>query len=179
MNFDGEMRVIDLTPEQSLLDFDYTSIDWEKEKYKGPPGEHSLTRRIGFIRWKDYYEGMMVEPTIETYLDNQDCPVFSMAMIEIAKLEKVLNAKAKGAALIGLLPHSTIPMHIDISPIYHVAHRCHLSLVTSPNVIYKVNDTDYTMERGTWYEINNRLPHTVINTSDIFRINLLVDLLPL
>ena len=33
------------------------------------------------------------------------------------------------------------------------------------------------MEVGNWYEINNSLPHSVTNNSDLIRIHVIIDIL--
>jgi hypothetical protein len=39
-------------------------------------------------------------------------------------------------------------------------------------------DNTIHMKEGIWYEINNQLPHSVLNGSNVDRVHMIVDILP-
>lgn len=51
-------------------------------------------------------------------------------------------------------------------------------MVTHEDVLFTVLDNTMNMKAGSAYEINNGMPHSVINNSNVDRIHLIVDLLP-
>ena len=46
------------------------------------------------------------------------------------------------------------------------------------SITFTVFNNSLHMEESGWYEINNTLPHSVSNPTDIERIHLIVDVLP-
>jgi aspartyl/asparaginyl beta-hydroxylase (cupin superfamily) len=100
-------------------------------------------------------------------------------MAEVEKLEQYYSAKAVQAVLDGMPPGSSISRHRDQSKIYTVAHRVHLPIVTDPAVKFYIDGSEYHFKAGEFFEFNNRLEHGVCNESKVFRVHLVVDLLPI
>lgn len=74
-----------------------------------------------------------------------------------------------------LKPHGQIPKHVDANPSSRVPHKIHIPLVTNQDVLFYIEDVPYHLECGWAYELNNLLPHSVENNSDIERIHFIFD----
>lgn len=80
--------------------------------------------------------------------------------------------------IIKLLPKSEILKHTDGGPILHYSRRVHIPVITHPDITFTVmSDTQHFEESG-WYEINNQMPHSVNNPTEIERIHIIIDILP-
>ena len=71
-----------------------------------------------------------------------------------------------------------IAPHIDALPSFRAAHRIHAPLTTGPGVRFTIDGRPCPMQVGRWYEINNQLPHSVMNAGAEHRINFIFDYLP-
>ncbi len=71
-----------------------------------------------------------------------------------------------------------IAPHIDALPSFRAAHRIHAPLVTHPGVRFTIDGRPCPMVVGRAYEINNQLPHSVLNTGSEDRISFIFDYLP-
>lgn len=179
MKLETPIRELSTIPSDELLNYDYNSITLHKISYNDP--------QIDFI-----FEGSIVFPFIITpfgidklnlsenqkIFKNQDCPLFNLAISEIKKIEKELDATVKIATLSGIEPGGRIHKHFDTSPIFQMCHRVHIPLVTSRDAIFTIDDMEYFLEKGKCYEFDNTRYHSVFNNSKEARIHLLIDLLP-
>ncbi len=77
-----------------------------------------------------------------------------------------------------LLAGDSISTHIDAGGIFNVSHRCHLPIVAPEGITFFCSEDTYCPTEGKWFEINNCLPHSVINTALADRTHLIVDILP-
>lgn len=93
-------------------------------------------------------------------------------------LELYHNGKVGRCMLVKLAKNSNVDPHID--PGYYLTNcrRNHIPIVTSPEVLFNVNNTSINMLEGTCYEIDNTKVHSVNNNSSIDRIHLIVDIIP-
>lgn len=71
-----------------------------------------------------------------------------------------------------------IKTHRDTHPSFHYGHRIHLPLITNPRVRFIIDGRPYQLEVGKVYEINNQLPHSVMNKGAQDRINFIFDYIP-
>ncbi len=71
-----------------------------------------------------------------------------------------------------------IKTHRDNHPSFHYGHRIHLPLVTNGRVRFIIDGRPYKMQVGKAYEINNQLPHSVMNKGADARINFIFDYVP-
>jgi hypothetical protein len=71
-----------------------------------------------------------------------------------------------------------IATHIDALPSFRAAHRIHAPLTTGPMVRFTIDGRPCPMQVGRLYEINNQLPHSVINAGAEDRISFIFDYLP-
>ena len=93
-------------------------------------------------------------------------------------LEKMYDSKAVRIEFVNMLANTSIRPHVDGGDMLYLIRRCHLPMVTHEDVLFTVLDNTINMKSGSAYEINNGMPHSVINKSSVDRIHLIVDLLP-
>lgn len=130
------------------------------------------------LRYMSYYwelgQGNLSE-TVNTLRD----PI-SQAIIEniYSYLESVYDGKVVRCEIVKMHGAGEIPPHIDSGEFLTLARRVHIPLVTNKGVLFSVLNSSINMEVGSWYEINNSLPHSVINNSDLDRIHIIIDILP-
>jgi len=96
----------------------------------------------------------------------------------ILDLEKTHNGKRGQVLIIKLLSGSIIKKHKDSGQYLMSARRHHIPLITSDNTVFGVGDEEINMAVGDCWEINNSKIHYVNNYSEVDRIHLLVDILP-
>jgi len=75
-------------------------------------------------------------------------------------------------------PGTAIEQHIDQSPMLNAAHRLHIPLQTNSDVEFVVDGQRVIMDVGILYELNNRVPHSVVNRGNSARIHLIIDYIP-
>lgn len=93
-------------------------------------------------------------------------------------LEKYYSGKVIRCEVIKLSANSEVYRHTDGGAILHYSRRVHIPLITHRDVTFTVMNNTVHMEEGKWYEINNQLPHSVSNKSNIDRVHLIIDILP-
>lgn len=93
-------------------------------------------------------------------------------------LEDYYDGKVVRCEFIKLPARSKVLKHVDGKAMLHYSRRVHIPLVTADGVMFTVNNNSINMKKGIWYEINNQMPHSVDNPSDIDRIHLIIDTLP-
>lgn len=172
MKLEQPLKILNLTPSQDLLNFDYSTIDWtlftsRQNTFK----VHRDTLTFPFVNSEFFISSDIIYRNINH-------PIYPIILEELLKLEEYFSATVRIAGLAGIKPNGTIYKHVDKSELFQYAHRVHLPLVTNPGVIFTIDNTDFHLEKGTWYEIDNTRPHQVINNCQDIRIHLLVDLLP-
>ena len=82
-------------------------------------------------------------------------------------------------AMMARLPAGArIARHRDQHPSFDASHRIHLPLKTNPRVTFMVGSDVIRAEEGVAFELNNTLPHEVVNNSDEPRIHFIFDYAP-
>lgn len=84
-----------------------------------------------------------------------------------------------GFAILG--PHGQIPLHRDMGHDMFkklFSHHLHLPLTEVHNSLFTIKEQSFKFSPNFVYEINNILPHSVLNESDQYRINLMIDYCP-
>jgi hypothetical protein len=71
-----------------------------------------------------------------------------------------------------------IAPHIDSQPSFAGSHRIHLPVTTNPGVRFTIDGRPCLMQVGRAYEINNQLPHSVMNAGSEDRITFIFDYVP-
>jgi len=82
------------------------------------------------------------------------------------------------ATLTNLVAGGEIKPHTDNGFCLQIVHRLHMSIITSPAVMFTVGNEVREFQVGEVYEINNLRTHSVYNRSGNDRINLMIDLMP-
>jgi hypothetical protein len=77
-----------------------------------------------------------------------------------------------------LAPGEDVPMHRDAGPVLTQCHRCHIPIVTDPNVQFIVDDEVFHLEAGQAYEFDNMRRHGVKNRSNAPRVHLICNVIP-
>lgn len=93
-------------------------------------------------------------------------------------LENLYDGKVIRGEIIQMNKHSGIKPHVDGGVMLQLGRRIHIPLITNPKVIFEVFGEKKYLEVGNWYEINNIIPHSVINDSEYDRVHFIVDLMP-
>ena len=73
---------------------------------------------------------------------------------------------------------AAIGLHKDEHPSFAASHRIHVPLVTNPKVSFMVGADHIATAEGIAFELNNALPHEVINAGDTPRIHFIFDYAP-
>jgi hypothetical protein len=93
-------------------------------------------------------------------------------------LENIYNGKVIRGEIIQMNKNSSIKSHVDGGVMLQLGRRIHIPLITNPKVIFEVFGEKKYLQVGSWYEINNIIPHSVINESEYDRVHLIIDLMP-
>jgi hypothetical protein len=83
------------------------------------------------------------------------------------------------AMLARLPPGARIARHRDTDPSFAVSHRIHVPVITNPGVSFIVGSQTMPAIEGTAFELNNLLPHEVVNRGESHRIHFIFDYLPM
>ena len=136
---------------------------------------HQRTRSIGFI-WSD---GWVKGKPLSLPLGYAPKPLTAAVM---ACGEAILAYYPGGSIsrlMLTDLPAGTaIPRHRDAYALLEETHRCHLPIVTSPDVTFMLDDVGYHFPAGEIYEIDNMRPHAVTNAGSERRVHLICNIMP-
>lgn len=138
-----------------ILDFDFNSIEF-----------------TSLLRFSVY---SVKDNVCDFDLNN---PVHCLALKEARILESYFDAHVSLVAFHWLKPGQYVSTHIDPGDFFEEHHRVHLPICTHQSIKMIINDVEFHMESGHYYEIDNTLPHSISNNSDVDRIHLIIDLKP-
>lgn len=180
MKLNVPLKYLDLKPSFEIVNFDFNYITDEQWR---------ATTKLKSIH---FFSEMDVLPIITSETGFQantpdvvrnfcytDHEIFPLVIQEVEKLEKYYNAKCLFAVFDMLRPGARIFPHTDQSPLFVACHRVHLPLVTHIDAKLIIEGNSYFFEPGIYIEVDNRRLHEAINLSNINRIHLVIDLLPL
>lgn len=135
---------------------------------------HSQTQSVVLIfceGWPDvriaYHKGW-------TYLGEAAAPV----MRAIVETYYPPGGRVFRAMMARLPAGARIDRHRDLHPSFAISHRVHVPLQTNSMVSFIVGDERIETEEGIAFELNNRLPHEVINNGSSPRIHFIFDYAP-
>ena len=94
------------------------------------------------------------------------------------KIQNIYSGKILRCEIIKLKAHSEVYRHTDGGALLHYSRRIHIPLITDEKITFTVLNNTINMKEGVGYEINNQLPHSVSNQSNIDRIHMIVDVMP-
>ena len=120
--------------------------------------EGDIYREAGWDRLAD-----VAMPVIDHIINTYYAPSGTLLRAMAAKL------KAQGR----------INTHRDSLHSFHLGHRIHVPITTSPAVRYTISGKPYRFETGMAYEINNQRKHSVLNMGNEDRISFIFDYVPL
>ena len=83
------------------------------------------------------------------------------------------------AVLAELAPGASILPHRDSGPIHTRSHRCHLPIVTKPDVDFVIDGGSFHLAPGRAYEVDNIRGHAVHNRGTERRVHLVCNVMPL
>lgn len=179
MHFDGEFRLIgsaDPGPLRQAVE-EMGAEPWleyvqRQERFEA----HRMTQTVPLLYDEDMrHENPTVwpwfeplRPAIEPFMD----------LIRDANAHLATPGKAPyfiRAILTKLAPQSVILPHRDKGPSLVRSHRYHIALRTNEKVDFGINSKVQHFAAGEVWEINNRAPHAVRNSSNEARVHLILD----
>lgn len=95
---------------------------------------------------------------------------------EIANRYHYTNPVFPKVMLAKLRAGCSIDKHTDKGQSNQYVHKIHVPIVTHPNVRFFEKDRSFFLEKGHAYEVNNLIPHGVINNSEIDRVHLIFEM---
>ena len=94
----------------------------------------------------------------------------------IKKIEKILNSKCFFARILKLKKNGKIAEHIDCNSFNNTKYRLHIMITKSSPLIYMIINKDkYIMKSGYLYNTDVSYKHSVVNSSNYDRINIVMD----
>ena len=88
------------------------------------------------------------------------------------------GGKVIRAVFAKLLAGSVIKPHTDAHPSFKLGHRIHIPITTNDRVRFTIDGKPHHLSVGKVYEINNQLPHSVMNKGKQDRITFIFDYVP-
>ena len=159
---------------QAIADIDDPVWDRFAKRQREYP-VHQRTRSIGFI-WTD---GWVNGKPLTLPLNYAPKPLEAAVR---SCCQRILAQYPGGSILRLMLTElpagSAIPRHRDAYALLEQTHRCHLPVVTNPDVTFMIDDVDYHLAAGEAYEVDNMRPHAVTNAGSERRIHLICNVLP-
>jgi hypothetical protein len=99
-------------------------------------------------------------------------------MDEILKAHYPPGGRIIRAVLARLAPSKMIKPHVDLHMSFSLAHRIHVPITTNAKVRFNIGGHPFQLQRGTIYEVNNLLQHSVMNKGEQDRITFIFDYIP-
>jgi hypothetical protein len=148
----------------------------EDESLQNTYPVHRNTRSIIF-QWLEDDPPEGTEPGVKRH-DYAPANLSEAAYACAAKLEAHFPGKLTLMTLAELGPRGKIFSHRDTGSIITAVHRCHIPIMTNPDVHFLIDRQSYRMEANAAYEFDNTRVHSVINQSDVRRVHLICDVMP-
>lgn len=141
---------------------------------RGAPGVHHATVTLPVL-WAS-------PPRFGTVLPPAEIPQHHGHLFDrpLSELRRVLAARYGAGWLlrcivVNLPAGERIRPHRDNGASFEVSHRCHVAVVTNPQVAFQVGDTPLHMGVGDVWEINNQRRHAVTNGGRADRLHVICD----
>jgi hypothetical protein len=145
---------------------EWLDYDWRQKVFAA----HRHTETIPLI----YDERSIVFNETTTITRREKYNLFVQEVAELENTFKTFYGFGFIARLliVKMLANSTIPPHVDGGT---VGHRHHIPVITNTGVIFTVGGEEKHMKQGEIWEINNQLPHAVVNHGNKDRVHLIAD----
>jgi len=95
-----------------------------------------------------------------------------------AALERHFAGTVVRLLLVELAAGAAIPPHRDKGRLLSQTRRCHVAVLTNPEVRFTIGDEAFHMEEGMAYEMDNMRTHAVYNPGATRRVHLVCNILP-
>lgn len=136
---------------------------------------HSRTRSIPF-RWTNP-QSNDAHPIVTVPLPAP--PALTDAVTPfLDRLRAYYSGRVVIAVLAELGAGADILPHRDSGPIHERTHRCHLPIVTSPEVDFVIDGEVFNLAPGEAWEVDNMRGHAVRNRGTARRVHLVCSVLP-
>jgi hypothetical protein len=152
----------------SSPDLDWDSWDFRQKTYP----QHKTTKTLPLLFLKNGNHPNQTE-LIEQY--PQPPALEEAVQMCVQPLLDYFNGYAVKLMFSKLLVGGHISPHRDSGITLETIHRCHLPIITDPDVDFIIDGTVYNFPVGQWREFDNQRPHEVVNRSTIDRIHLMCD----
>lgn len=135
---------------------------------------HDSTRSIAF-RWAALGPTGSLAVLAASYAPT---PLAAAVGACAARLEQAYSGTAVSLLLTELRAGQRIARHRDSGELLERTHRCHLPIITNPDVRFLIDDKPYYLRPGTAWELDNMRPHGVENRGSTGRVHLICNILP-
>lgn len=152
-------------------------VVWDlADERQGRYAVHTETRTIVF-KWLENGWAPGTPPIVKDY-DYAPKPLQLQVSAVASKLAAHYRGQAVKLMLAELKPGGKITPHRDVAPALFMSHRCHLPIVTDPDVDFSIDEVVYNLREGKVYEFDNTRMHAVANRSATTRVHLICDIMP-
>lgn len=148
-------------------------LDWDQWDYRQKSYSAFVqTKTVPFLFLENG-----IHPSHKQYIEQYSQSNALEAAVEqvIAPLLSHYSGYAVKLVLTKLLAGGVIRRHADYCVTLESVHRCHLPIITAPEVEFEVDGITHYFPAGTWREIDNQRLHEVRNKSNIDRVHLMCD----
>ena len=158
----------------------------EKNKYELYRDDPSLYGKIGKFKAADTnavclssvpFDWNGTKPLILKY-EYDDIILSALVKPIVEKLKEYIDGTEGDVWMNCMDPYGEASGHNDTGFYFENMRRFHIPISTGKNVIYNVDKTSIYIPEGSCYELNNTKFHSIVNNSNIYRINLIVDIIP-
>lgn len=94
------------------------------------------------------------------------------------RVAQVYSGEVVSLLLAELRAGGEIPKHRDSGAMLEETHRCHLPIMTSPDVTFLIEEAPYYLRAGTVYELDNMRSHAVRNAGPSRRVHVICNIQP-
>lgn len=151
------------------------SYQWDLDTSRQDNNKTHSGTRMYSLRYIDY---SWIESVTPTWYDTNKLENEDLKNKIFNHLEDIYLGKVVRAEIVEMPGSHDIRTHVDGGTFLNIARRIHIPLITNENVFFTVFNKTINMSVGSWYEINNILPHSVKNNSPSKRIHMILDILP-
>lgn len=178
-DFDGELRDLGPVPSTLLEPLDLKIGEdpglWQREDARKPNRFDAFRESTQHIVFQFPLDFRSHERSRYSPLWDDWRPVLEPLIDHATAAYGYSSGRTARIMLAKLLAGKTVARHVDTSPSAEVPHKIHIPVHTHPRVRFLIDQGDYSLERGRAYEVNNRRPHEVRNTSEQDRVHLIFD----
>jgi hypothetical protein len=182
MKFNGNINTLSTITNSdvlSLLQIKLNNYDWDHD----PCLLYNKEKDVAF---NDSYCIQFTPSSLMCHIRSTYKQNYTESTLELTKLGDIISSEIHQlfpdhyhlkSHLVAIIPHGKQIRHTDESFYHRYSKRLVVPIITT-NLSYTNFDNDiYTLEVGTIYEMNNRVPHWSENNDDEIRVFLFMDLI--